>query len=453
MKPFPFQERNVELMLRDPRKRWVLDETGLGKSVTAILAAKSFGAHRVLIVTKGMVRPGWLERLREWWPERAEEVGSITMGKDRKGLSKPAQARLEASYAAPIQVVSYDLLRHCSPWQWDMIVLDEIHELVSYRSATSKLVRNFFRCSSQAVKLGLTATLLSAEPKHTWNLLHMWEPGRWGHAQESGEPPWWFQRRYGVRWENDYGVVYRGLNEEYAAEFAEKLAEVSMRTLRSDVADLLPPIDCAPLLIEASNKGSDLALAIDWLKTALAESDHVSVFTYFRDSAAALASELQQLPRFAGTRVQVITGEHSPEARHKMLAELRDSQKGVLVGTVDALGTGITLTAFKQYLITEATTTANKLVQVIGRFSRLDSKEPCRGFVLLREGRDDDTIATLRRRLGDFNALIKSGQGEQALLSVLEQPLQGDAFDRRLDDLIANFRGVGAIEDDEDDAA
>lgn len=453
LQPYPFQERNVEhfLSLPHPRHLWVTDETGLGKSVTFIEAAKRLEARRVLVVTEGMVRPGWLERFAQWWPERAHEVGAITMGKGRRNLSKPAQERLAKAYAAPIQVVSYDLLGHIDPWGWDLICLDEIHELVSRRSAVSKQLRKIFGLNPGAGKMGLTATLLSAEPKNTWNLLDLFFPGRWGTAQESGEPPWWFQKRYCNRFENEHGVSYSGLNEVNSAAFAAKLRAVCVRTLRSEVAHLLPPIDCSPLLIEVGNKASDRAIAIDWLKTAAAESTHVSLFTYYRDSAAWLAAEIAAMRRFSEHSVQLITGANTPEQRHARLASLKASPRGILVGTMDALGTGISLTAFPQYLITEVTTTANKLVQLLGRFSRLDSTAPSRGAILMREGRDDDKIMTLRERLENFNALIRAGQGEQQLMGVLEAPMAGAGFDRRLDDLIANF--VGTLDDDDEDEA
>lgn len=461
MKLYPFQERNVESILSNPRKRWVLDETGLGKSVTGIAAAQQLKAQRVLVVTLGMVRPAWLERLREWWPERADDVAAITIGRHRQSLSKPAQARVAAAYAAPIQVVSYDLLAHVDQYGWDCIILDEIHEHVSFRSGTSQQLRNLFGHSDKAVKLGLTATLVTAEPKNTWNLLHLFWREEWGHPLPSGDPPWWFQQRYCERHEVDWGtgsgVSYKGLNPLNAPMFARKIGDVSMRTLRSDVADLLPPIDCSPLLIESSNRKTDDRIALEWLDTATRESTHVSLFTYFRESAYAQANLLRIIPRYRDDwHIEVVTGDTTTEKRAVILQRLRDAPRAILVGTMDSLGTGISLTAFQQYLITEMVTTASKLVQMLGRFSRLDSKVPCRGFVLLREGRDDDKLCILRQRLQDFNTLIRGGQGEQSLLSVLDSPLEGEAFDRRLDDLIANFRGdVDADDDDgeDDDAA
>jgi superfamily II DNA or RNA helicase len=455
MKLYAFQESNVATLVADPQKRWVLDETGLGKSVTAIAAARAWGAQRVLIVTLGMVRPGWVERLQEWWPERAAEVGVITVGRERKGLSKPAEARRAAAYAAPIQVVSYDLLGHVEQREWDLIVLDEIHVHVSFRSATSKALRDLFAANPLANKLGLTATLLSAEPKNAWNPLQLYWPDKWGKPRATGDPPYWFCNAFCERIENEWGVDWKGLNPANAAQFAEAIAAVSVRTLRSDVAHLLPPIDCSPLLVEASNRKTDAQVALDWVDIAAKESSHISLFTYFRESAAHYVAELRSLPRYKDVEISLITGAMTPEARHKELCRLRETPRGILVGTVDALGMGITLTAFKQYLLCELTTTANKLVQVIGRFSRLDGdgKTPSRGFVLVREGRDDDLITTLRRRLDDFNTLIKAGQGESALLDVLASPLQGEAFDRRLDDLIGTFRGDVDTSDDDEDAA
>lgn len=447
---YPFQQNTVDkiVSLPFPRAFWVLDETGLGKSVTAIATAKALGAKSVLIITLGMIRPAWIARFREWWPEA--QVGSITMGRDRKGLSLPAKARLEAAYSAPIQVVSYDLMFHVKQSGWDMIVLDEMDELVSYRSQASKRIRGLFAANSQATWLGLTATLLSAEPKNTWNLLHMFDPGNWGAPLATGDPPWWFQRRYCVRIENEYGVAYRGLREANSEAFRDELAKRSTRTLRSDVRDLLPPIDCTPLLVEADNKKPDEQIAVEWCDVASRESSHVAIFTYHRCSARHICELLKMLPRYRSHTILCATGDDTPEQRHQMLTQALDAPAAVFVGTMDALGKGISLTAFKQYLIAETTTTASKLVQALGRYSRLDSKDACRGQVLLREGIDDDKIVTLRRRLGEFKLLIRAGDGEQALAAALDLPMDGNAFDRRLDALVSTFRGsVDADEDEE----
>lgn len=456
VKLYPFQERNVERFLAEPlpRRLWVLDETGLGKSVTAIIAAKAMQAHTVLVVTMGMVRPGWLERFAEWWPERASEVGSITMGRDRKGLSKPAIERLAVAYNAPIQVVSYDLLPNVIQTGWDLIVLDEIHEHVNAASQTSKALRNLFAQCPGAAKLGLTATLLSAEPLNAWNLLQLYWPEEmrpWGQTRADGSPPYKFCNVFAQRVENEWGTAWEGVNPTNAAGFAKLINKHAVRTLRSEVADLLPPVDCQPLIVESKNKKTDAQIALDWVDTAAKESSHISLFTYFRESAGYYAGQLRNLPRYKNTLVSLITGNMTPEQRHKEIAKLRAAARGILVGTIDALGTGITLTAFKQYLLTEITTDANKLVQVIGRYSRLDSDghTPSRGFVLLREGRDDDKIATLRRRMADFNTLLRAGQGEETLVAALSSTMQGDAFERRLDDLIASFRGE--VDDDEDE--
>lgn len=448
MRPYPFQEANVERIatLRKPRRLWVLDETGLGKSVTAILAAKCLHVRRMLVVTRGMVRPAWLDRFKQWWPERADDVASITAGRNRAGLSGPALWRLRQAYNAPLQIVSYDLLGEVEQRDWDMIVLDEMHGLVSYGSAAAAKVRNIFRINPNATRLGLTATILTAEPKNLWTLLKLFEPDAWGKPVAERDPPWWFLRKYSVRYENEFGVSYKGLNEDAAPELEKVLRERSVRTRRQDVQDLLPPIDCEPLVIEASNKRPDHKVVLDWLDNAVMESAHVAVIVYHRAEAQALHTALRSLPRYAEHELVAVTGEQTPEARQKRIALSVAAPRSVLIGTMDAIGTGISLTAYQQYLIAESVSTPTKLVQLLGRFSRLDSGASCRGFVLMREGRDDDKIATLRRRLNEFNQLLKQGQGEAALGQVLNERDTG-AFDRRLDVLIASFTGMDAIDE------
>lgn len=448
LQPHPFQLENVRKILARPARRfWVLDEMGLGKSVTAILAAKELQCVNVLVITKALVRPSWKERFGEWWPSAS--VGCITMGKSRSGLSGPAKKRLEEAYSAPVQIVSPDLLSNVRPDGWDMIVLDEMHEYVSFRSTASQELRKLFAANPQAYKLGLSGTPLSAEPKNAWNLLQMFWPEKWGKARATGEPPYWFLNLFCERIETDYGVSYSGVNPHTVKKFAESLKEISTRTLRSDVAHLLPPLDISPLVIENKKYKSDVQAAVDWLDTAIQESTHACTLTYLRDTASRLYDTLQSLPRYRGVAVFLLTGDDSPERRARVLRQMREASRAILCGTMDSLGTGISLTFCQQWLMIEPPTTAYKIVQAIGRFNRLDSASGARGFILLRQdGKGDALVAKLRQWLANANSLIRNGQGEATLHKMLEEQSEG-SFDAWLDGLVDSYRGELVDGDDE----
>lgn len=445
--PHPFQVENVrKIVERTDRRFWVLDETGLGKSVTAILAAKQLQCRTVLVVTKALVRPAWKERFAEWWPDYVGSIATITMG-SRKSLSKPAQERLSMAYGAGVQIVSPDLLSHVRQDGWDIIILDEMHEYVSYRSAASKQLRKLFEANPGAYKLGLSATPLSAEPKNAWNLLQMFWPEKWGKATRTGEPPYWFCNTFCERMETVYGVAYYGLNTANADKFALAIQSISARTLRSDVQNLLPSLDISPIVAENNNKKSDIQLAVDWSDIAIKESFHVCILAYHRDTVTGLSDTLHSLPRYRDVAVFHITGADTPERRVRILQEMRKEDRAILLGTMDALGTGISLTFCNQWLMIEPPSTASKIVQAIGRFVRLDSPNASRGFILLREDREG-VSAKLRERLGNMDRLIKNGQGEQVLAKVLEP--DPNAFDRWLDGMVESYRGDGVDNDDDD---
>lgn len=448
-KPHEFQEENVRWLLERHAQRQlrslILDEMGLGKSVSAILCAKALSLQRVLVVTKGLVRPAWKERFNEWWPERAHEVSTITEGRLRKGRSKPAEGRIAAAYAQPIQIVTPDLLGEIEQVGWNMLVWDEIHEHVSYRSATSKQMRGMLGANPLAISLGLTGTFVPAEPLGAWNMLHTFWPAEWGRPTASGEPPFKFKERY-CDWEpseySDSGKRFFGLNEHNRDELAARIMLNARRTRRQDVAHLLPALDVSPLTIDCKDKRTDAQIAVDWADTASKESTHVQIFTYRRETAETISGMLQKLPRYRGVDVAFTHGADSPEKRDQLLRRLRLSPRACLVGTMDSLGTGISLTDFQQYLICEVTSTANQLAQAIARFSRLDKREgvPSKGYVLLREGKHDDLVETLKRRLDDTDSLIKNGQTE-AVLRILLGTATSNNMDSMLDDLVANYRG------------
>lgn len=449
-----FQEKSVlrALGLPRPLKYFELSETGLGKSVIALEIIRRLGCTRVLVVTLASVKHGWLERAAEWAPHL--RASSITMGRGRKGLSKPAAARLEAAYSADLQVVSYDLVDEVDLTGWHAIVVDEGHDLVSYRSKTAKRLRELFAANPDAHKLLLTATAVTSEPKNTWTLLNLFWPERFGEATKQGEPPYRFLNafcnKHEVEWDGGRAIAYKGLNPANADKFAKLIMANASRTLRTEVPELLPALDVRPLVIEASDKRPGTAHVTEWATTAAREAPRIGIFTHFRATAEKYAETLQALPRFADFKVIVMHGEMPADRRARALAALREEERVILVATMHALGTGITLTWVKQYLIAELVAAPYKLVQLLGRFSRLDAdgQVGCFGRILIREG--DARIPDLLRRIKDEDILQRNGANETAILQAVDAGTKQN-FDAWLDDLAGTFRDYAEGVDDDDE--
>ncbi len=447
-RPYPFQLANVEWLLTQ-KVGFILDEPGLGKSVTsALLIEREAGRGRWLVVAPASVRAAWTDRLTEWAPSVSH--ARIAQG-PRKSDSGPEKMRQEVLRTADVLITSYDLVHEFVGTRFLGIILDEIHELVSYRAKVRKVLADLiYQCAPQYV-VGLTATPMTAEPKNTANVLDLFWPGLLGKFSKSGEPPHKFVSFYGVPKESEWattGYTYSGLRPDRAGMFKAMLGERSRRTLREQVSDLLPKVDFRPLVIEHEDKRPQASIVVERVDIMTAETAHVAVFTRHQEKALEIYNKLASLPRYQGKTLIYLDGRVEAGARLKIIQEAAKSEASVLVGTIGALGTGIDLTHVGQYLVAEAIKTAHLLTQLDGRFRRLSSlnRAPTIGWALYREGQDDDVRQAQIDRMKAYTSMVEASMADKALLETLEAN-NDTSMDRILDILGSSFRG--GTEDEE----
>jgi hypothetical protein len=448
--PYDFQLENARV-LAEKRAWWLLDEPGLGKSVSLILTAQRLKARRVLIVAPGSVRRPWLDRFIEWAPEYS--VACIEQG-PRAADSEPEKFRQIMYRRADVQIVSHELLPTVEQTGWDVLCLDEGHEVVSYRSKIAGDLRSLFAANPDAARYMLSATPMSAQPIHTWTLLNLFWPGKWGKATRQGDPPYAFRELFAnkiVGYEER--IAYKGVNVANRSRFAQIIGSHSSRTLRSDLGDLLPPVDFRAWDVPASDKRQPPALVVDKVDVLIKESAHVAIFTHHQAAAQAIYEAFKAVRRYDDVPLLYLDGNVSARQRAAALAAQAECGTGLLVGTIDALGTGIDLTFVRQYIIAEPIRTAHKIVQLDGRFRRLSAVgvDPAIGFMLFREDKDDDTRTEIVQRMEDYLALVRASAGDETLRSALKVVDSEDSLLAMMRGLGASYRGSNVELDEEDD--
>jgi hypothetical protein len=232
----PYQQAGIDKFLArpHPRRMFLSWEMGSGKTFAAIKAVIDLAPARALFIVPAVVRPMWSKLLAEYCPERA--LGSITMGRDTKTGSKATLARRDAAYAADWQIVSYDLVDEVALGPWELVVLDEVHNLRNPTTLTSKRVRALFEHNRDAAALGLSGTMIPNEAKNIWNPLHTFFPGEFGEPAKTGEVSWGFLNRYCFKESNGYGTRYFGLRPESRERLAAAVAPISHRVVTADFA-------------------------------------------------------------------------------------------------------------------------------------------------------------------------------------------------------------------------
>lgn len=463
--PYPFQERDGHTAAQAPLARWIFNyETGLGKTVAAVLAARELSRERILIVTPAIVRSHWLRHIADWWPERRADAAAITMGKDRQsGVSKRAGAKRDAAYQSNIQVVSYSLVKQVAKAPWDLVILDELHRLQAVGSQQSKGVRQIVDANERAGVFGLTATLMPNDILDIWNPLDTIWPGRFG-AQNHYDlahdtQPYSFKKRYSNETKVTVGeevyTEWRGINPAHALELRERIAACSSSATKAQYAHLLPPMMVDLLRVPPKkqqkyknldewrehNGSEKVPWVIDWLEDALASDSHVFVATHLHATAEAISNAVRSV--YPGVATYTITGERypSPEQRNAALAEARAQPRAILVGTMHSVGIGISLTFCTQALMAELYPRPETMIQFLGRFSRLDSNVPSRVSMLCFEGTVDERCAEMiKRKVDAINLATPAGTADTKLQEALDiKYTEEEMLDNLADALAGGF--------------
>jgi SWI/SNF-related matrix-associated actin-dependent regulator 1 of chromatin subfamily A len=444
---YPYQEAAVQQIKEALLNRWLLSfEMGTGKTPTAIIAAKELRKQRILVVCPAIVRDNWLREFDDWWPDHPR-VAAITLGRTRtKGVSKKQQELRDEAYAAPIQIVSYDLLDQVALSPWDLVVFDEIHRCKNAGSKQSHAAATICLENPRAAILGLSGTLIPDSVGDLWAQLNLLWPGRFGKPDKNGRHSFQFRDRYTNKRNNGYGWDFEGVKEQNLPELKKRLAAVSTRVTRAEVAHLLPPFQVQLLRQKPASLEEQLALAkandvetaiikagqekigpaCEWVSDAFdSGTTHVALLTHLRESASTLADKLRQ--EYRDVAVYCITGDQTPEDRNKELAKARAEKKAVVVATMHSIGIGIDLTWCTQALFVELYWRLETILQAIGRFSRLSGKVPSSVSLMVLAGTLDEAVAqAVLGKVASANSVIGAGDGE----SKLEAALSDDSADQ-----------------------
>ncbi len=438
---YPFQLVGVEYLVKNLRGilNW---EMGTGKTAAAITAMKALNVKKALIVTPAIVRTAWLSELDRWWPGHPE-ARPILYGKSRGGLSKKQRAARDEAYASPIRVVSYalvgEVVKH-GPMDFDCVVFDEAHRLKNPKAAQSKVCREILDLCPGVAAFALTGTLMPDQPKDVWNILDLLWPGRFGKMYK-------FYSRYAeqetITGDNGevYGTNWYGVNRFHVDELKERLSQIASRVTKAEVAHLLPPFCVSMLKIEGEQNEEKaitfkdwqeaqehldsygtrkIPSVVEWAKDAAESASHLCILTHRRETARAIAREIEKAYGTGDVRISTITGDTSPEERNEELAHCRQADRAVVVATMHSVGIGIDLTFCTQALFAELYYRPETVIQAIGRFSRLSGKVPSSVQLMCLQGTIDEIMAQqLLDKIAAINQTMKSGLSEEKLQEAL----------------------------------
>jgi SNF2 family DNA or RNA helicase len=406
----------------------VADETGLGKSLTAIAAAQAALTEwqkPVLVVCPKRVRLQWLAEIQEQAPY--DEVVSYDGTPFNAFSIKPDWV-----------IIHYEALSKYaltfSKAFWSAVIVDEAHRIKNRKTERAKLVKGL----KSARRIALTGTPWDKNPADVWSILNWLEPGVFRSY-------WKFSDAHVNMRQNWHGN--RELVKEQPlcdpANFAKVLAPYMVQRSKAEVAPELPPKTFTFVPVELGTQqrkyydaieqaddldvldpdtgeltqlqiknvmsrmlrlqqcASDPALVgfnqlvvpakLQWLQDWLEDNpnEHVIVFSRFRDTAKAAAEMLEGALIIGGA-----------VAGHNGYA-VDPSKEPRIAGTIAAMSEGLNLDHIHTAIFLESDWDSILMRQSFDRIHRLTSTVP-KQLIFLEAVNSVDAVirATWQRKLG-----------------------------------------------------
>jgi len=426
---YPFQLAGVEFLAS--RQSGLLgDEMGTGKSVQVVGLLNFLGPRvgRVLIIAPASMKAIWAQELRRWLVDSTVPVAIVN-----------GSSRLEDSPARGVWIINYELLTkfepslHAAPW--DIVCLDEAHYI---KSRDSQRTKACFKLSRRAKrKILLSGTPLMNRPAELWALLHFLAPAEWPNFYRYGH-------RYCGAFKGEWGWDFSGASN--LDELNRRLRSgLMLRRLKKDVLPQLPPLTRAlvPLDVGLGDLESlTRAAGLDPLKLPF-EVDPLSIPF---DCVAKIRHELGRLKvgaalRFIQEQAQdyaekfvifghhqavlrelanglpdsvLVTGDTSQAARIALIEKFQtDPGTRFFVGSIRAMGLGITLTAASRVIFAESDWVPAIMRQAEDRLGRIGQQNAVLSqWLVVPDSIDVNIIRSVVSKIGVIDAAVEGKNSE-----------------------------------------
>lgn len=416
-----YQEQAVNA-LRDSNKKGfgIFFEPRLGKTLTVAAYSKESGHRFTLIVAPSITLAQW----RDEYAGTGQEA-VILSGTPKKRVALWAEAR-----RAGVGIISYDTLvrdiSHASGV--DCIVVDEVHMIGNHKTKRAKTCVKIARNADK--RIALSGTPVQGKVTRLFGVLQFMYPdaytsywkfqGKWLRTKFNGFTDEVVGIKPDMKDRLDYlmGMIsVHGTQREHLHELDPivhrtytVLPSASYKKLLRDLS-IFKEFTHAGVEYDAPTPATFFVRArqltliekvqhvADWLDL---EESKALVFLNFSSMAHQLADLLVQ----RGYKPIVITGRDTQSARQNKLARFRDGDtRTVLIGNIQAVGTGTTIDTAERTLFVEQALTPEEQIQAENRMrGTTKTSKGCDYMVI--PGSVDVTIMDLLQNKQDINSII-----------------------------------------------
>lgn len=427
---WPLQRIAVNFLLRTKRAM-LCDEPGLGKTATAITAARLTKPNgRVLVVCPASLKYWWASQIARWHPGAYACV--IRPGATHGTSNRTYDWATYRAHRSGYLIVNWEALRlmpqlQAMPWQW--VLADEAHRVKNRDTQMFSCLKRI-----RAGRLALiTATPFANKPSELWTLLHLIDPERYTSY-------WRFFEMYTDYSPYDMYRTVRGV--KHPEILAKELAPVMIR--RTKQGYLLPKtystieLDMEPhqekayvslatqMLLElesgeeievvnaiskllrlrqivsttATLDQTDYSAKLDALMDLVQDrpDDRFVVFTQFRKTVEAICK------RLAAAKIShtYIMGQVGSQEIAKRVAAFQEGTGRVFVATTQTGGVGLTLTAASTLVFIEKHYNPAVQEQAEDRIHRMGQTSEVQIISLLCKDTVDELVERILNRKGEM---------------------------------------------------
>lgn len=398
----PFQRAGIAYAMAHPATL-IADEMGLGKTIQAIgLVNANEKIKNIVVICPASLKLMWLREMERW-------------------LTRPMTVAI-APEDADVVITNYEQLHKLPVRKVDVLIVDEAHYLKNPKTKRTKAVRAWAKAANR--RLFLTGTPILNRPIELHSIVDMLDPGNW--------PFWPFAKRYCAAYQGRFGWDMTGASN--LAELQERLrSTIMVRRLKRDVLTELPPKRRQIIEVEvgmaASAVGAEAAAERRWAEaraeasltaevaeelgdeaayeaavrrlsdldqvifeemsglrhdTALAKApavaDHVELLLASVPKVVVMAHHHDVIDliqdRLAAYGAVSLTGRDNQDTRQDAVDRFQaDPEVRVFVGSIQAAGVGITLTAASVVVFAELDWVPGNMSQAEDRLHRIGQTE------------------------------------------------------------------------------
>lgn len=462
--PFQHQIEGFEFGLK--YDRWLLgDEQGLGKTKQVIdiaCAKKAQKGYKHCLIICGVngLKWNWVNEIHTHSDEEAYILGQrvknnkIVIGSNADKYSDICALDTLESFFIITNVetmrdekIVSKIASYCKSGEIEMIAIDEIHKC---KNPSSQQGKGILKLQSEC-RIAMTGTPLMNQPMDLYIILK-WL-GYEKHAFYAFKNHYCVMGGYG-----GYEVVgYRNLDE-----LQERLNDIMLRRLKDEVLDL-PEKTYIDEYVDMTPKQSviykevtaDVQNNIDAIKSApnpLSELIRMRQATGYTGILSSKIQESAKLDRMeelveeavengkqvvifsnwtqmtdviynrlhAKYTLSVITGETKDELRQHNVREFQEGRSSVIIGTIGAMGTGLTLTAGSVEIFLDEPWNRALYDQATDRCHRVGQKQNVTIYNLMCKNTIDEKIHELVQKKGAMSDALVDGKFDMNKSEILD---------------------------------